>query len=270
VILGMQPDVQARLLAHDHAGRLAERVASSEAEIPRRLPRDHSGMGTRLNLGVASYRRKQLPRYQALFRSLAEQQHPHTLFVTCADSRIVPNLITDSDPGELFIMRNVGNIIPPFSKREMPASAAGVEYAIGILGVTDVVVCGHSRCGAIGALRNPGNVPPHLTSLHAWLSDASSGKLCQNAPAHQHDDDVARANAVLQLENLRSYEVVKEREAEGKLRLHAWFFDIGSGDLETYDFAEGRWVRLGEEQAPNGDAANDRTRLDAPAATSVA
>jgi carbonic anhydrase len=246
VLLGMTPEIQQRVLVYDHHNRLAERVASSEAEIPRRMPRQQS-LGSRLVRGVAAYRRKQLPRYQALFASLAQGQHPHTLFVTCADSRIVPNLITDSAPGELFIMRNVGNIIPPFSHREMPASGAGVDYAVGVLKVTDVVICGHSRCGAIGALRHPENVPAHLASLRAWLSEASSRKLCRDTPAHVHDDDVARANAVLQVENVRSYAIVREREAQGELQLHAWFFDIGSGELESYNFAERRWERVGDD-----------------------
>jgi carbonic anhydrase len=271
VLLGMDPDIQQRVIAFDHKGRLAERIAETEAEIPRRLPRGHGSTASRLILGVAAYRRKQLPRYQALFQSLAEQQHPHTLFVTCADSRIVPNLITDSDPGELFIMRNVGNMIPAYSEREMPASAAGVEYAVGVLNVKDVVVCAHSRCGAIGALRNPSRVPLHLTSLRAWLSDAGSRKLCRDTPAHVHDDDVARANALLQVDNLRSYALVREREQKGELRLQAWFFDIATGEVDCYDFNMQRWERVGEEPRPP-QAANERPAFDpAPApAPSVA
>ncbi|HEX6240935.1 MAG TPA: carbonic anhydrase, partial [Polyangiales bacterium] len=247
VLLGMAPEVQQRVLAHDHQHRLMERLASSEADVPRRLPRDQ-GMGSRLTVGVAAYRRKQLPRYQALFETLAKGQHPHALFVTCADSRIVPNLITDSAPGELFIMRNVGNMVPPFNQqREMPASGAGVDYAVGVLKVSDIVVCGHSRCGAIGALRHPENVPANLTSLRNWLSEATSRKMCQGMPDHVHDDDVARANTVLQIENLRTYAIVREQEAKGELTLAAWFFDIGSGELESYNFGERRWERVGEE-----------------------
>jgi carbonic anhydrase len=267
VLLGMSPEIQQRVLVYDHHGRLADRVASNDAEIPRRLPR-HQSLGSRLTMGVASYRRKQLPRYQALFEALAKGQHPHTLFVTCADSRIVPNLITDSAPGELFIMRNVGNMIPPFSQRELPASGAGVDYAVGVLNVSDVVICGHSRCGAIGALRHPENVPAHLASLRAWLSEASSRKLCRDSPAHVHDDDVARANAVIQVENVRSYAIVREREAQGELQLHAWFFDIASGDLETYNFIERRWERVGDE--PQLGPALHAAALDPSSAPSAA
>jgi carbonic anhydrase len=263
LLLGMQPDVQERVLAFDHEQRLAARLAHSEAEVPSRLPRSNRPLGARLPLGVAAYRQKQLPRYQALFQSLAQSQHPHTLFITCADSRIVPNLITDSDPGELFIMRNVGNMVPAYSAREAPASAAGVEYAVGVLGVADVVVCGHSRCGAIGALRHPSRVPIHLSSLRAWLSDPAARKLCENSARHTHDDDVARLNVLLQLDNLRSYSVVRDTERRGAVRLSAWFFAIETGEIEAYNFQKQRWELIGEETAMLDSSA----RVHMPSAT---
>jgi len=269
LLLGMQPDVSERVLAFDHGHNLPPRLAHSENEIPNLLPRSNRPTGARLPLGVAAYRQKQLPRYQALFHSLAKSQHPHTLFITCADSRIVPNLITDSDPGELFIMRNVGNMIPPFGPRETPATAAGVEYAVGVLNVTDVVVCGHSRCGAIGALRHPGRVPPHLTSLRAWLNDPAARKLCDASAPHLHDDDVARANALLQLENIRTYDVVREKEARGEVLLSAWFFNIETGDIEAYNFETQRWETLGEESSATVPSGEDES-ASAPREQSVA
>jgi carbonic anhydrase len=268
LLLGMQPDVEERVLAFDHDRRLAQRLAHSEAEVPSRLPRTNRPLGARLPLGVAAYRQKQLPRYQALYQSLAESQHPHTLFITCADSRIVPNLITDSDPGELFIMRNVGNMVPAYSAREAPASAAGVEYGVGVLGVSDVVVCGHSRCGAIGALRHPSRVPIHLSSLRAWLNDPAARRLCEASAPHVHDDDVARLNALLQLDNLRSYSVVRDKERRGEVRLSAWFFDIESGEIEAYNFERQRWELLGEESAMLESSA--RVRIPASNEPSVA
>jgi carbonic anhydrase len=268
VLLGMEPGVEERVLAFDHDQRLAQRIARSEVDVPNRVPRSMRPEGARLALGVAAYRQKQLPRYHALFQTLAKSQHPHTLFVTCADSRIVPNLITDSDPGELFIMRNVGNMIPAFSAREAPASAAGVEYAVGILNVTDVVVCGHSRCGAIGALRQPSVVPDHLSSLRAWLNDPAARKVCESITPHQHDDDVARINALAQLDNLRSYTIVREKELRGEVRLSAWFFDIESGEIEAYSTERRRWERLGQESAMLDSSA--RMRLPAATEPSVA
>jgi carbonic anhydrase len=243
LLLGMRESVHKRVLSYDDDRRLSELCIESEAEIVRVLGKG-PGNG-RLSVGVASYRRTQRPRYEALFKRLATSQSPHTLFITCADSRIVPSLITSTDPGELFIMRNVGNMVPPFSKREMPASAAGVEYAVGVLGVSDVVVCGHSGCGAIAALRHPETVPAHLPSLRAWLNDdPSARKLCDHTPASVADDDVARMNTLLQLEHLRSYEIVHKREATGELRLRAWFFDIATGDIEMFDRHEKRWVHI--------------------------
>jgi carbonic anhydrase len=242
LLLGMRDDVKKRVLSYDEEGRLADLCIESEAGVARVLGKG-PGNG-RLSVGVASYRRVQLPRYEALYRRLASSQSPHTLFITCADSRIVPNLITSTDPGELFIMRNVGNMIPPFSRREMPASAAGVEYAVGVLNVSDLVVCGHSACGAIKALRHPDTVPGHLPSLRAWLSDASVRRLCDHTPASVADDDVARMNTLLQLEHLRTYEIVRQREATGELRLRAWFFNVGTGDLEMFDHTQQRWLNL--------------------------
>jgi carbonic anhydrase len=263
LLLGMEPSVAERVLAFDHEGKLAQRLASSEAEVPNLLPRTNRPIGARLPLGVAAYRQKQLPRYQALFQSLSQGQHPHTLFITCADSRIVPNLITDSDPGELFIMRNVGNMIPAYSAREAPASAAGVEYAVGVLNVADVVVCGHSKCGAIGALRQPSRVPLHLSSLRAWLNDPAARKLCEESQPHAHDDEVARLNALLQLDNLRSYSVVRDKERCGEVRLSAWFFDIESGEIESYNVDTQRWELVGEESA----MLESNARIHVPAAT---
>jgi carbonic anhydrase len=255
VLLGMQPDVSQRVLLADHEQRLLGHIAGSEAEMLRILPRAAGDSRTRLSHGVAAYRRVHRPRYEALFKSLATSQSPHTLFITCADSRVVPSLITATDPGELFILRNVGNMIPPWSRREAPASAAGVEYAVGILNVSEVVVCGHSGCGAIGALRKPHTVPAHLESLQAWLNEASARHLCDHVPGEVADDEVARMNALLQLQNLRTYDIVKERESKGELRLRAWFFDIGSGEIEHYDGQTKRWERLGEQPDPETGAA---------------
>jgi carbonic anhydrase len=246
-LLGMLPEVRERVLAADHEQVLAAHIASSEVELMRLLPRAAGDTRTRLSYGVAAYRRVHRPRYEELFKSLAKSQAPHTLFITCADSRVVPNLITATDPGELFILRNVGNMIPPWSRRETPAAAAGVEYAVGILKVSDIVICGHSGCGAIGALRKPDTVPEHLESLRSWLNEASARALCDHVPGDVADDEVARMNALLQLQNLRTYDIVRQREGNGELQLRAWFFDIGSGEIEHYDADAKRWQRLGVE-----------------------
>lgn len=245
-LLGLRGEVRQRVLSSDHGGNLAQYIVESEAAITKLLPHEGGSDQARLSHGVASYKRMHKPRYERLFRSLAESQRPHTLFITCADSRIVPNLITTADPGELFILRNVGNMIPPYSRREAPASAAGVEYAVGILGVSDIVVCGHSGCGAIGALRRPDTVPKHLGSLLSWLNEASARKLCDHVPGGVDDDQVARMNVLLQLENLRTYGIVAEREGKRELRLAAWFFDIGSGEIERYNGEHKVWERMGD------------------------
>jgi carbonic anhydrase len=260
VLLGMGEEVKQRVLSFDDSGRLAGHIADSELDLEAQLPGHAAQDAGRLGRGVDSYRRTQLPRYESLFKKLADSQSPHTLFITCADSRVVPNLITMTEPGELFIMRNVGNMIPPFGPRETPGTAAGVEYAVGVLSVADVVVCGHSGCGAIRALRDPSAVPPHLPSLVSWLNEASARKLCDHAPATLAHDDVARMSVLLQIDNLRSYPVVRERESKGELRLRAWFFDIGTGMVEFFDGQEKRWRPLAEESEPEGERAPDEAR----------
>jgi carbonic anhydrase len=247
VLLGMREDVKQRVLSFDDKNELAERVADSEIDLDHFLPAHSNDVG-RLSRGVESYRRTQLPRYESLFKKLADSQSPHTLFITCADSRVVPNLITSTEPGELFILRNVGNMIPPFGPRETPGTAAGVEYAVGVLSVADIVVCGHSGCGAIRALRDPSNVPAHLPSLVSWLNEASARSLCDHAPAGMAHDDVARMSVLLQIDNLRSYPIVREREAKGELRLRAWFFNVGTGEVEFFDGHGKSWRPLADEE----------------------
>ncbi len=246
-ILGMSEDVRQRLLSNDHDGSVAKRVVDSESDVSAHLSEEGKSDRGRLSHGVSDYRRVQLPRYGKLFRSLATGQQPHTLFITCADSRMVPNLITDTDPGELFILRNVGNMIPPHSATRGTPALAGLEYALGVLRVRDIVVCGHSGCGAIAALRRPESVPKHLTNLRLLLEEPSARRLCDSVVPGGSDDEVGRMNTLLQLENLRSHPLVRNAEQQGATQLRAWFFDIASGELEFHDGQE--WQPIGAEYA---------------------
>ncbi len=195
----------------------------------------------RLVRGLEIFRRQQLDRYAALFFRLAVAQTPHTLFITCADSRIVPNLVTTTDPGELFIVRNVGNLVPPFGDDATPAEGAAVEYALCALGVEDVVVCGHSACGAIKAMLAPETA--ELPSVNRWL-DAPRQALAELRPLGSHDD-AARANVRIQLANLRTYPAVRDRLADGVVHLHGWYYDIERGTFEEWDENARRWGRVG-------------------------
>jgi carbonic anhydrase len=270
VLLGMRESVKQRVLSFDDHGHLAERIAQTEADIDALLPGDTHDDEGRLSRGVESYMRTQLPRYEGLYKKLADSQSPHTLFITCADSRVVPNLITTTEPGELFILRNVGNMIPPFGPRDQPATGAGVEYAVGILKVSDIVVCGHTGCGAIRALRDPKAVPAHLPSLTSWLNEASARSLCDHTPASVAHDDVARMNVLLQLDQLRSYPIVREREQRHELRLRAWFFNVGTGEVEFYDGTAKRWRPLAEEETAKREAGTSKSNGALPAVHVVA
>jgi len=191
-------------------------------------------------------------RYRRLFRQLAEQgQRPHTLFITCSDSRVVAELVTDSQPGELFVVKNVGNIVPPAGIVGMTnATAAAIEFAAEVLRVADIVVCGHSHCGAINALLRPAKNRPHLPHLDSWLELAGPVREAIRAryPNGRVTDECLRAaeemNVLLALENLRAYPKVQARLDEGALRLHGWLFNIATGTLLRHDAVRGRFVSL--------------------------
>ena len=194
--------------------------------------------------GLSRYERRTRPRYSKHFASLAAGQAPHTLFITCADSRVVPNLLASADPGELFVIRNIANLVPPCEDQLDASVQAAVGYAVETLGVSDIVVCGHSGCGGIKALLAG---PPADTSLERWLSYAqpalaafrSRGPLDASLPEH---DQVSQACALHQLQHLLTYPSVRSRVKSAKLNLHAWWFDIAPGQLLAYASEENRYV----------------------------
>lgn len=198
----------------------------------------------RLIDGVHQFRRTEFGRYRDLFQVLAEQgQKPQALFITCADSRVVAELITRSRPGDLFVVKNVGNIVPPAHVQgSTNSTAAAIEFAIEALEVQDVVVCGHSQCGAMDALlkgeASLGNTMPHLKS---WLSLAKPVQEVVNRE-YKHltewaarCDVAAEENVLFALENLHTYPSVNKRLDEGKLRIHGWFFKIATAELFAFD-----------------------------------
>ncbi|MER5600498.1 carbonic anhydrase [Streptomyces sp. NPDC002265] len=163
---------------------------------------------------------------------LAAGQSPQVLFVTCSDSRVVPALITGARPGELFELRTAGNIVPPHTIGRPTAEAATIEYAVEVLGVRDVVVCGHSHCGAVGALVR-GDDLDAVPAVRDWLAQAADG------PAAADPDDPAVAQGVQhhvlsQLLRLRSYPCVQKRLADGRLRLRGWYYEVHTGAVREH------------------------------------
>lgn len=170
-----------------------------------------------------------------LFATLAGGQSPEVLFITCADSRIDPALITQTDPGSLFVCRNAGNIVPAWNDRA-DGMIASVEYAVAVLGVSHAVVCGHAACGAMGALLDP---PPAdaVPAVHRWLPEAGV-----TPEAGETVDQLIARNARTQLGHLRTHPSVATAEGDGSLTLHAWVYDIGSGEI--HDVTDPEAVRL--------------------------
>lgn len=229
-LLSLRRKPRAVLLAAEPT--LAGCIANQMTDAQRIIGRDDLAHSSRLVLGVRSFHRELRRGYEPLLQQLGSGQSPHTLFITCADSRINPNLFTGTDPGELFIIRNIGNLVPRHGDASLVAEAAGIEYAIGVLGAQEVVVCGHSGCGAVGALLG-GKVPEHLTHVADWKRHADSlfgGHGFQGAT-----DEASRANVLKQLEHLKQYPVVQEGLAKGELRLHGWFYDVGHGTVSAWD-----------------------------------
>jgi carbonic anhydrase len=164
------------------------------------------------------------------YRKLADGQYPEALFITCSDSRVIPALITGARPGEIFELRNAGNIVPPYGRSGASGEAATIEYALEVLGVQDIVVCGHSHCGAMGALKS-GDDLSALPGVDAWLHIARPelAPVLESAPDDPSLPEVSQGNVVNQLAALRSYPVVRQRLDTGRLRLHGWYYEVDTG-----------------------------------------
>jgi carbonic anhydrase len=198
--------------------------------------------------GALKFRQQTFPRMSALFKQLAHSQKPNTLFITCSDSRVVPELLTQQDPGDVFVIRNAGNIVPSYSA-EPGGVTATVEYAVAVLGVTDIVVCGHSDCGAMTAIAKCACMD-HLPAVSSWLRHADAAKAVNQA--RMHVDDAAKVssmvheNVIAQLANLRTHPTVALALEQGSLSLHGWVYDIETGAVEALDGASRRFVSLEE------------------------
>jgi carbonic anhydrase len=193
--------------------------------------------------GVHRFRSDEFGNYRKLFRKLSQDgQNPHTLFITCSDSRVLAELITQSKPGDLFVVKNVGNIVPPAGVTgSTNSTAAAIEFAVDSLLVSDIVVCGHSQCGAMETVLR--GLPDHPTMPHLqeWLALAGPVRqVLQTQYAHlkSHAEQVTAAgeeNVLFALDNLHTYPCVENRLNDGSLRLHGWFFKIATAELFAFD-----------------------------------
>lgn len=234
-VLGASPSYRDKLLAADHRGLLADRLCVTDRDVDLILGQARSfEMRAQVVAHLERFRGDLKEHYTPLFDQLAEGQHPHTLFVTCVDSRITPTMLTGSHPGELFILRCLGAMVTPPGEGSLPAEGAAVEYAVGVLGVRNIVVCGHSACGAVKAVQS-GKVPDELHTLKRWFAEIPAA--CGDLAGHEEVDDATRAVIVRQLDNLRQFPVVRDRIEKGELELHAWFYDVGQAELFEWNEA---------------------------------
>jgi carbonic anhydrase len=207
----------------------------------------------RLIEGYARFRAKVYPQHSKLFEGLAKGQQPQALFICCSDSRVMPEMITQCDPGVLFSCRNAGNLIPPPTEVGSGVPAT-IEYAIRVLKVTDIVVCGHSDCGAMKGILKPENLES-LPVVRGWLEHAGPSarwltrmlKKTTSISFEETLEAVTEANIIVQMQNLRMHPAVDEAVRQGSLQLHGWMYDIGSGDIRRFDPELGAFCTLLED-----------------------
>lgn len=208
--------------------------------------------------GIHQFREHEFRPLQGLFEQLAKGQNPETLFITCSDSRIDPNLLTRSKPGDLFILRNAGNIVPSHGAAN-GGEAATIEFAVAALGVKDIIICGHSHCGAMKGLLQP-ELVASFPSVASWLSHAeTTRRIVRDNYGHLDGDRLVTAtveeNVLVQLDNVRTLPAVASRLVRGDLHLHGWVYKIETGDVFAYDLTCGQFVPIAQYQYQPSEAA---------------
>jgi len=188
--------------------------------------------------GVHEFQTNYFSSHREMFEKLSLGQHPRILFITCSDSRIDPNLICQTEPGELFIIRNVGNIVPPYGTTSGGEGAA-IEYAVESLGIKSIIVCGHSHCGAMKGLLQLGNLAEQMPLVYDWLKYAEGTRrvIKENYQDYEGEELLNAAieeNVLTQIENLRSYPVVHSKLYNGQLNIYAWVYKLETGGVFVY------------------------------------
>ncbi len=201
--------------------------------------------------GLVKFQQDVFTKKKKLFSSLSKQQKPSVLFVTCSDSRIDPSLLTQTNPGDLFIIRNAGNLIPSYGAA-IGGSTATIEYGVSVLQVKDIIVCGHTDCGAMTGLMHPEKLQ-ELPAVKAWLQHAETTiRMVNDHCAHLKGEELfaaaIRENVLVQLEHLRTHPAVATRLRKGDLRLHGWVYSIGTGEVWSYDEKTKEFVNPGKRK----------------------
>lgn len=207
--------------------------------------------------GIHQFQRNNFLPLQGLFEQLAKGQNPETLFITCSDSRIDPNLLTCSRPGDLFILRNAGNIIPRHGAAS-GGEAATIEFAVLGLGVKDIIVCGHSHCGAMAGVLDPSRVSS-MPAVASWLKHAdTTRRIIQENYTHLEGTQLLTAtveeNVLVQLQHLSALPAVASRLSQGELHLHGWVYKLETGEVFAFDPESGQFVSLAANRFPANES----------------
>lgn len=189
--------------------------------------------------GLDKFRQTYVSSHQELLEQLSHGQNPRVLFIACSDSRVDPNLITNTDIGELFVIRNAGNIIPPYGAAN-GGEGGTIEYAISALGIEQVVICGHSNCGAMKGLLKLNKLQKDMPLVYDWLKHAESTRrlVMENYPHYEGKDlmeVLVAENVLIQIENLKTYPIVRARLHQGRLKIYPWVYNIETGNVLAYD-----------------------------------
>jgi carbonic anhydrase len=222
--------------------------------------------------GLHKFRDTYVPTHQELLTELSHGQKPRVLFITCSDSRIDPNLITQTDVGELFVIRNAGNIIPPYGAAN-GGEGGTIEYAIDALGIEQIVVCGHSHCGAMKGLLQLNKLQADMPLVYNWLKHAeSTRRLVQenysNYNAEELVEILVAENVLIQIDNLKTYPTVQAKIHQGKLQIYGWVYHIETGEVLAYDEKTHAYVspqsQLLDFTTPNGSQDSPYITTNAP------
>ncbi len=203
--------------------------------------------------GVRQFQNSAFKEKQALFTRLGEGQKPEVLFITCSDSRLDPNLLTQSEPGDLFIIRNAGNIIPAYGVQHC-GEAGTIEFALAALGIKEIILCGHSHCGAMQGVLNPDAIK-ELPAVSGWLGHAdNTQRIMKENYAHLAGESLLNAaiqeNVLAQIDNLKTHPVVSAGLARGELKIHAWVYKFETGEVFAFDPAASQFLPLKDKMKP--------------------